>query len=234
MKRPIHINSAFDQDLKELNVGMKDLADLSKKQFLDVITILENSNFSTLDDLIKRDKKVDNLEIALNEKALEVIALRSPMAEDLRHVIVVLKIAAILERVGDHAKNIAKRSKIIFADDNVIIPISGIVYMGRRVYEMLHKVLQAYTENDAVMAMEVWGQDVQIDQLHADVFKDLLKKLAQDSEQIEIFSHLLFVSKNLERVGDYATGIAEQIYFLVTGKTLEDERPKTDFSGHVS
>lgn len=228
MNESPHINSAFDEELADINNGIARLGALAEAQLIKSLQALSTRDTSNLDNIIARDKELDLIDAELNEKALLVIAMRAPMAEDLRRVIVALKISAILERTGDYAKNIAKRTKMVLSEGGGIGQIEALQNMSDMVQEMLHNVLNAYMERDVEAAMEVWERDIDVDKLHSVIFHELLTSMRETPEQVQSGSHMLFIAKNIERVGDYATGIAEQVHFLVKGFMPEDERPKVD------
>ena len=156
------------------------------------------------------------------------------MAKDLRHIVVALRVAANLERIGDYAKNIAKRSRVIIEQEVNIGDSVSVLRMSELVQEMINKVLDAYTTGDADLAMEVWESDMDVDQLHTSLFREILQQISQDPAHVSSSSQLLFVAKNIERIGDYATGIAEQIYFVKHGVMPDDERPKADNSSSMN
>ena len=228
-----HIVSAFDKDLSELNHLVSRLGGLAERQFDAAVQALETRNTENIDAIIAADKELDALEFELNERAIEVIARRSPMAKDLRHIIVALRVAASLERIGDYAKNIAKRSRVIIEQEVKIGDNLSISRMAELVQQMINKVLDAYTTGDAELAMEVWESDMDVDQLHTSLFREILLKISEDPAHVSSSSQLLFVAKNIERIGDFATGIAEQIYFVKHGVMPDDERPKADQSSSV-
>ena len=157
-----------------------------------------------------------------------MISLRAPVVTDLRRVIVAIKISSILERVGDYAKNIAKRSKILAEQGSDTIPGVNIGRMGQLAEEMLTEVINAYLTRDVSKAIKIRDRDLEIDYMYTAFYREILTSMARNPEQISNGTHLLFIAKNIERIGDYATGIAEQIYFLIHGTTLEDDRPKAD------
>jgi len=223
-----HISSNFDEDLSDLNNEVARLGALAEGQLGQVISIVQSGDIAELDQLIKRDYELDEIEISLNEKALTMIALRAPLAEDLRHIIVALKVATSLERIGDYAKNIAKRVKLIDEID-VLTDVARVLdMMGRMVQDMIKTVLDAYMERNVGAAMEVWERDIEVDELHTTIFQDVLTRMESKHISVTTGSHLLFIAKNLERIGDYSTGLAEQVYFLVNGEMISDERPKLD------
>ena len=228
-----HIITAFDDDLAELNSSLQDLGRLAITQFELAIDALATQHQSTLNQIISEDVKLDELEAAIHEKALEVIALRSPRAQDLRHVLVALKIATILERTGDYARNIANRTKVIATAGNENIPGVNIGRMGQVTRDMLQDVMRAYATRDADKALDVWRRDIEVDHMHTAFYKEVLASMSRDPNVVATGAHLLFIAKNIERIGDYATGIAEQVHFLVHGAVPEDSRPKADRTSRV-
>ncbi len=228
-----HIITAFDDDLAELNSSLQDLGTLAITQFELAIDALATQHQSTLNQIISDDVKLDELEAAIHEKALEVIALRSPRAQDLRHVLVALKIATILERTGDYARNIANRTKVIATAGNENIPGVNIGRMGQVTRDMLQDVMRAYATRDADKALDVWRRDIEVDHMHTAFYKEVLASMSRDPNVVATGAHLLFIAKNIERIGDYATGIAEQVHFLVHGAVPEDSRPKADRTSKV-
>ena len=234
MERRTHIITAFDQDLNELNEQVQKLGRLAVKQFNLSIDALATQHEQTLSKILDGDAKLDTLEAEIHEKALEIIALRSPHASDLRHVLVALKIATILERTGDYARNIANRTRVIAEIGNENIPGVNIGRMGQVTQEMLSDVLRAYKKRDSDAALEVWRRDIEVDHMHTAFYKEVLASMARDPNLVATGAHLLFIAKNIERIGDYATGIAEQVHFLVHGAVPEDSRPKADRTSKVA
>jgi len=233
MENRTHISTAFDEDLDALNGSVQELGKLAITQFEKAIDALATQNGAVLDAIISSDAKLDDLEAEIHEKAVEVIALRSPHARDLRQVLVALKIATILERTGDYARNIANRTKVISAAGNENIPGVNIGRMGQVAQEMLRDVMRAYDARDAEAALNVWRRDIEVDHMHTAFYKEVLASMARDSNMVATGAHLLFIAKNIERIGDYATGIAEQVHFLVHGVVPEDARPKADRTSKV-
>lgn len=225
-----HIVTAFDSDLTELNRMIAQLGGMAEQQLAAATELLDARNPAPIDALIAKDKELDALEFHLNERAIEIIAIRSPMATDLRRIIAAVKIASLLERIGDYAKNIAKRSRVIIDSETNRADSISLTRMASLVQQMLNQVLDAYAISDADLAMDVWDRDEQVDQLHTGMYRDLLAMISAQSEVAEVSSHLLFIAKNIERIGDHTTGIAEQVYFLVNGTLPSDDRPKADES----
>ena len=223
-----HISSAFDQDLKEMSGKITDLAELVQHQLTAVTQSLALLEDRGLDKLIKRDSKIDKLESEIIEQSVAVIALRSPRAEDLRQVLVMQKVATILERMGDYARNTANRTKVIVAEGADLIPVSEIENMANLLLDMVDKALQAYHTTNQELAVEVRNSDVEIDKIHTALHKDIVDAMTKNQNGVITGVHLLFIIKNFERIGDYAAGIAEQVYFLSEGAFIDDFRPKAD------
>lgn len=225
-----HIVASFDDDLAELNTMLARLGGLAEKQFADAIDALERRDIQNIDEIIARDAELDEVEFALNERGIEIIALRAPVARDLRRVIVTLKVASVLERIGDYAKNVAKRSRVIIEHENSKSDNVSLARMAGLVQQMLNQVLDAYVSGDADLAMDVRDRDIEVDRLHTSLFREMLERMSENPDQVSASSHLLFIAKNIERIGDHTTGIAEQIFFLKNGQYPSDERPKADKS----
>ena len=225
-----HIVASFDDDLAELNTMLARLGGLAEKQFADAIDALERRDIQNIDEIIARDAELDEVEFVLNERGIEIIALRAPVARDLRRVIVTLKVASVLERIGDYAKNVAKRSRVIIEHENSKSDNVSLARMAGLVQQMLNQVLDAYVSGDADLAMDVRDRDMEVDRLHTSLFREMLERMSENPDQVSASSHLLFIAKNIERIGDHTTGIAEQIFFLKNGQYPSDERPKADKS----
>lgn len=225
-----HIVASFDEDLAELKTMLARLGGLAEKQLADATDALERRDVKNIDEIIARDALLDEMEFNLNERGIEIIALRAPVARDLRRIIVTIKVAAVLERIGDYAKNIAKRSRVIIEHENNKSDNVSLSRMATLVQQMLNQVLDAYASGDADLAMEVRDRDMEVDRLHTSLFGEILASMSEGPEQVSAGSHLLFIAKNIERIGDHTTGIAEQIFFLKNGQYPTDERPKADKS----
>ena len=223
-----HISSAFDQDLQDMSGKISDLANLVQHQLTAVTQSLALLEDNGLDKLIKRDKKIDKLEAEIIEQAVAVIALRAPRAEDLRQVLVMQKVATILERMGDYARNTANRTKVVLAEGVTLIPVSEIEAMANLLLQMVDKALEAYHTKNQELAVEVRNSDVEIDKIHTALHKDIVDAMTKNQNGVITGVHLLFIIKNFERIGDYAAGIAEQVYSLSEGAFIDDFRPKAD------
>jgi len=229
-----HIVSSFDRDLADLNRLVARLGGLAEQQFAAAIDALENRDVSSIDDIIAGDSALDRLEQELNDRAIEVIATRAPMARDLRSILSAVKIASVLERVGDYAKNIAKRSRVIIQEETNRSDTISLARIADIVQGMLRQVLDAYATGNAEQAMDVWTRDQEVDALYSSLHGDVLAVIAKGAEQASVSSHFLFIAKNIERIGDHTTAVAEQVYFQVHGSMPTDERPKADLASGPS
>ena len=228
-----HIVKAYDEDLGALKTMLAQMGGLAEEQLDNAIDALSRRDTALADRVIQNDEKIDVLERQIEEKAVLTIAKRQPMARDLREIMVAIRVSSDLERIGDLAKNTAKRTHAM----SEALPrklMSGLVRMGRMAQEELKNILDAYGRNDANLAMEVWRADEDLDALYNSIFRELLTYMMEDPRNISICTHLLFGAKNMERIGDHATNIAENIYYLVHGRTLAEGRPKRDLTSTYS
>ncbi len=222
-----HIVKAYDADLDALKSMVSLMGGLVENQLASSVAALVRRDHKLADTVIASDKRIDEIETQVEEKAILTIAKRQPMASDLRNVIVAIRIAADIERIGDLAKNVAKRTHAI--NDNIPRKLAnGLSRMGQLSQDQLKFVLDAFAANDAKKALEVWKQDEDVDALYNSIFRELLTYMMEDPRMIGACTHLLFAAKNLERIGDHATNIAENVYYLVHGKMLQEDRPKKD------
>lgn len=222
-----HIVSAFDEELSELRKLIAQMGGLAEDQFGKSIDALSRSDKVLAEKVIASDDKIDRLEKELEERAIKLIAKRQPMAADLRAIIVAIRISSDLERIGDLAKNIAKRTLAV--DEQLPRSVNaGMTRMAELAMEQLSDVLDAYARLDVDKAQDVWVKDSRIDQLYNSVFRELLTYMMEDARTIGMCTHLLFGAKNIERIGDHTTNIAENIHYLVTGGPPQGERPKED------
>ncbi|MDZ4761940.1 MAG: phosphate signaling complex protein PhoU [Alphaproteobacteria bacterium] len=222
-----HTVRSFSADLEELSGDLARMGGLAEDVLSDAIQAISTRDSFLADTVVARDPQIDAMQTEIERKILRVLALRQPLARDLRQTIAALKIAYELERIGDLAKNIAKRAKVL----DVVEPASalkGVARMGRLVIAQLKRVLDAYSALETDAATKVWTRDEEVDEHYTSLFREVLTYMMEDPRMITGCTHLLFVAKNLERVGDHCTNIAEEIHFLVTGETLTTERPKVD------
>jgi phosphate transport system protein len=233
MNNDKHIASAFDRDLEAIQALIMKMGGMVEANITAAAQALEDRDVETAAKVRAADKAIDILEEQINEEAARVIALRSPAASDLRTVLTVMKIAGNLERCGDYAKNLAKRTGVLAE----LTPIDGagasIRRMARAVEEMLKMALDAYIQRDADLAEQVRQRDLDVDQMYNALFREFLTYMMEDPRNISACMHLHFIAKNIERMGDHATSIAEQVIYLVTGEMPEDARPKGDLTSHT-
>ncbi|HEY7748028.1 MAG TPA: phosphate signaling complex protein PhoU [Aestuariivirgaceae bacterium] len=224
-----HTVKRFDEELAGLKTKLAEMGGLAEEQLARSIDAIVGHDVEAADNIILTDDKIDALELEIEEKAVLIIAKRQPMALDLRQIMVSIRIASDLERIGDLAKNIAKRTHAI-PEDHPRRIMTGLARMGRLALGQLKDVLDAYAERDEAKALAVWRNDEEIDALYNSIFRELLTYMMEDPRTIGVCTHLLFGAKNIERIGDHATNIAENIYYLVHGRPLKDERPKKDIT----
>ena len=227
-----HIVKAYDEDLAVLKTMLAQMGGLVEQQLDDAIDALSRRDTVLADLVIHNDEKVDILEHQIEEKAILTIAKRQPMARDLREIMVAIKVSSDLERIGDLAKNTAKRAHAM----SEALPrklMAGVTRMGRLAQEELKNILDAYARSDAAKALEVWRADEELDALYNSIFRELLTYMMEDPRDISLCTHLLFGAKNMERIGDHATNIAENIHYLVHGKALAEGRPKKDITSSI-
>jgi phosphate transport system protein len=184
-------------------------------------------------EIVRDDAKIDELNREVDELAVRLLALRQPMANDLREIVAALRISADVERIGDYAANIAKRA-IAMSEMRPSRSVPGIARMGRLAQRLIKDVLDSYAEKNAEKAVAVWARDEEIDDAYNSLFRETLTYMMEDARAITPSAHLLFIAKNIERIGDHATNVAETIYFMVKGKPLKESRPKGDMSPFVT
>lgn len=229
-----HTVTTFDADLDLLDGAVTQMGGIVEDLVWRAYRSLERRQPRLAEQAVKDDEIVDRLEREVQEWAILLIARRQPVADDLRHAISVLKIAAELERVGDLAKNIARRAMTVSAADQPRHIMLGLEHMTEMAARQLKGVLDAWTARDAVKARLVWSEDAGLDALYSSVFRDALAWMIDDPRNIEHGTHLLFAAKNLERIGDHTTNIAEQIIFLVTGSAPPRDRVKRDDTSSIT
>ena len=221
-----HISRSFDQELDALRRLVAEMGGLGERMLSDATHALTKEDANRAQSVIATDSKLDELQRRIEERALLVLMKRQPVANDLREVMASIRIANDLERIGDLAKNIAKRSLKLQGHMLSGKAIGGIEALSRLAQGQLKDVLDAYTQSDQKFARDVWVRDGQIDALENAVFRELLTYMMEDPRNITFCTHLLFCAKNIERLGDHTTNIAETVYYVVTGEPLPNERPK--------
>jgi phosphate transport system protein len=223
-----HTIKAFDVDLQEISRKVAEMGGLAEKLIADSIVALSKRDMMLAQRVIAADPAIDALQREIEEKAILTIARRQPMAVDLRDIVGALRVSNDLERIGDLAKNIGKRVVALNGEFRPSQVIRGVEHMTDLVLGQLKRVLDAYARRDVAMAMEVWRSDEEIDAVNNSLFRELLTYMMEDPRNITFCTHLLFCAKNIERMGDHATNIAETVHYIVEGRTMVDERPKGD------
>jgi phosphate transport system protein len=223
---PEHIVKSYDKELETIERRIAEMGGIAEKMVSEAMDALANSDAALAHAVIASDERLDALQREVEEAAILTIARRQPMAVDLREIVGAIRVAGDLERVGDLAKNIAKRSLKIGGEPRSPREIVGLKHMNDVALELLKDVLDAYAQRDTDRAHSVWERDAELDALEDSVFRDLLTHMMEDPRNISYCAHLLFCSKNVERIGDHATNIAETVFYLVTGHTLPAARPK--------
>lgn len=230
---PKHTLKAYDAELNELRALISQMGGMAQSLLEDSTAALLSRDGERAQELVKADKAIDALEIDVERLAVQTIALRAPMADDLREIIGALKISAILERIGDYSKNIAKRATVLAKTDQfeqmAILPEMSRVAAG-----MIQDTLDAFVDRDAAKAAAVRERDAQVDSLYNALFRELLTHMMENPRAITPSTHLLFIAKNIERIGDHATNAAEVVYYSATGNTLETIREKKDSTSYAT
>jgi phosphate transport system protein len=228
MVMPEHTAKAFDVDLQELTRMVAEMGGLAEKQIADAVDALARRDADRAQRTVASDPSIDALQAEIEERAVLTIARRQPMAVDLREIVGALRVSNDLERIGDLAKNIGKR---VLALDGEFHPpklIRGVEHMGALVLTQLKEVLDSYAGHDLKKAMVVWNGDEEIDAMCTSLFRELLTYMMEDPRNITFCIHLMFCAKNIERMGDHATNIAETVYYMIEGHAIADQRPKGD------
>ncbi len=225
-----HTVSAFDADLKDLDEMLVGMANAVLQQHKEASAQASVRDTRLAQRIIDNDRSIDEMQTAIEEKAIQIVARRQPMAVDLRTVIATLKMTTDLERIGDLVKNNAKRMLATSEQAQVPPGAASLKRLNELVAVQLGRTLVAFKQRDDQLAQEVWLADVEIDQLQSSMFRELLTYMMEDPRNIGYCTHLLFCARNLERIGDHATNIAEQVHYIVTGKTMPVDRPKGDAS----
>jgi phosphate transport system protein len=221
-----HTLKAFDEDMERLRALVSEMGGLAEQAIQEAMRCLVQRDAEGAEQVIRDDKRLDALEVETERRAVQLIALRAPMAADLRDVVAALKISGVVERIGDYAKNIAKRVPLL-DDAGKIEPLSLLPEMARLSTGMVHDVLDAFVRRDAETAFQVCVRDDAVDDFYDSIFRALLTHMMENPQSIGQAAHLLFVAKNLERVGDHATNIAEMVYYAATGRHMADRPGKS-------
>jgi phosphate transport system protein len=221
-----HTLKFFGEELDQLKAEVARMGGLAEAQVGDSVDAIARRDVALAEDVVGRDRRLDTLQHEIERKAIRIISLRQPVAQDLRRTVSALKMASILERTGDYAKNIAKRGLVLAEAEPMSALTRSIERMGDLVASRLKDSLDAYTNAELDRAMDVWQNDEEVDEHYNSVFRETLTYMMSDPRTISSCAHLLFVAKNLERIGDYATNIAEIVHYEVTGEEIVGDRPK--------
>ncbi|MFQ5763722.1 MAG: phosphate signaling complex protein PhoU [Rhodospirillales bacterium] len=227
-----HASKHFEQDLKRLDNIMAEMGGLAEAQLADAMDVMLKRDEEKALVVVAGDERIDALAREVEELTVSMLAVHQPMAEDLRTVIAALRAASVIERIGDYAKNIAKRT-VALSQAPPVGPTKTIARMGALVQRMIKNVLDAYVSRDADMADDVRNSDEEVDALYTSLFRELLTYMMEDPRNITSCTHLLFVAKNIERIGDHATNVAQNVQFLVSGRAPAGKRTKSDASSYT-
>lgn len=227
-----HIVRSFDEDLKKLTDMLLRMGGMVENELAMAARAMESRDAGMAARAVEEDRKVDALEREIEQYVIRMLALRQPMAADLRMVVAALKITGDLERIGDYAANVAKRG-IVLTQFPTLPALGGLSHMAALAQQQVRDIVDALDSSDAAKAVEVWRSDQAVDDLYNTIFRELITYMMEDPRNITPCTHLLFVAKNLERIGDHATNIAETVHYAVTGETLPDARPKGDTSAYM-
>ena len=222
-----HIVKTYDEELSRLSSLIIQMGGLAESQLAASIQAMVKRDSDLAARVVEDDYKVDLLEQEIDDFSVRMIALRQPVASDLRRIVTALRIASDLERIADYAKNVAKRA-LALNQAPAIRPVTAVPHMGALAQRMIKDILDAYVEGDADKARAVWQRDEEVDELYNSLFRELLTYMMEDPRSITTCTHLLFIAKNIERIGDHTTNIAELIYYQVRGLRLREARPKGD------
>lgn len=222
-----HIIKSYDEELSRLTGEIARMGELAVLQLEAAIDVVERRDERAAERVVENDDAIDQMEEDINRDVMRLLALRAPIARDLREVFAALRIAADIERVGDYATNVAKRS-IPLSMVAPVAPARGLERLAALAAVSMRKVIAAYRDGDAEAAHEVWKDDVKLDEAYTGLFRELLTYMMEDPRSISSCTHLLFMAKNIERIGDHATNIAENIWFVIKGENLAGSRRKAD------
>jgi phosphate transport system protein len=231
-ERPEHIVRSFDEQLRKLREMVARMGGIAERQVNDATQALVRRDATLANEVVARDVQLDALEREIEAFCIRILATRQPMAADLRFIIAAMKVSHDLERIGDYARNGAKRS-VVLAQQPAIGSLNGFQRMSVLVQENLKLAIDALANDDADAAQRVWASDEPIDNVYNGIFREMLTYMVEDPRNITVALHLLFIAKNLERIGDHATNIAETVHYAVRGDSLPEDRPKADSSAYA-
>ncbi len=229
-----HTAKAFDEDLQELTRLVAEMGGLAERQIVDSVDALIRRDIGLGKRVAASDAEIDRLQHVIEERAVLTIARRQPMAVDLREIVGAMRVAADLERIGDLSKNIGKRVAQLDSDFHPLKLIRGLEHMTGLVQTQVKAVLDAYAAHDLPAAMAVWKGDEEVDAICTSLFRELLTYMMEDPRNIGFCIHLMFVAKNIERIGDHATNIAETVFYMIEGQQMLDQRPKGDMTAFAA
>jgi phosphate transport system protein len=232
--RTDHTAKAFDSDLQEIMRKVAEMGGLAEKQIADAVQALLERDAELAERVITTDPIIDGMQHDIEEKAILTIARRQPMAVDLREIVGAMRVCNDLERIGDHAKHIGKRVVALGGDLYPQTLIRGVEHMAELVLAQIKQVLDAYASRNLQGALAVWKGDEEVDALCTSLFRELLTYMMEDPRNITFCMHLMFCAKDIERMGDHATNIAETVYFMIEGRAITDQRPKGDTTSFPS
>ncbi len=227
-----HIVKSYEQELKRLRDLLVEMGGLVEAQLATATVAVVEQDTEAAARTVEQDPAVDALEREVESFVIRLLALRQPVAQDLRQIVAALKMTSDFERIGDYAANVAKRS-IVLSQFNVPFKLTGLAHMARLVQESLKLTVDAVGDEDADKAVQVWRSDQAVDDIYTAIFRELVTYMMEDPRQITPCTHLLFIAKNLERIGDHATNIAETVHFAATGEALPDKRPKGENTNYA-
>ncbi len=227
-----HIVKSYDEQLKKLRELVVRMGGLAERQLADSATALTRRDTVLAGHIVARDPEIDALEREIEAFSIRLLALRQPVAQDLRFIVACLKVGHNLERIGDYARNAAKRT-IVLASQPHVGSMNGFEWMARLVQQNLKDAIDALVNQDAAAAERVWAADEPVDEIYNGIFREMLTHMMEDPRNITAATHLLFIAKNFERIGDHATNIAETVHYAIAGDSLPDDRPKADGSSYA-
>ncbi len=220
-----HTVKSYDEELAHLTNIIARMGGMAEAQFASAMQSLAKRDSDLATRVVAGDARIDELEQEVQHFTVRMLALRQPVASDLRHIVAALKISAEIERIGDYAANVAKRC-LVLNHLPAVSPTGAVLHLAHLVQEILKDVLDAYIERDVDKAVRVWNRDEEVDDMYTGLFRELLTYMMEDPRTITACSHLMFMAKNIERIGDHATNIAEVLHFVVVGSTIKGARPK--------
>src|SRR5215469_5065846 len=228
-----HTVKSYDEELNRLQHGIAEMGSLAEGELQNAVQALVRRNADLGQQIVLDDVRIDELEQTATAQVVRLLALRQPMASDLREIVAALKISSDLERIGDYAANIGKRVVALSQAPPFKLP-AALPRMGWLSQQIIRDVLTAYGQRDAEKALKAWNSDEELDETYSSLFRELLTHMMEDPRNITACTHLLFIAKNIERIGDHATNIAETVYFMVVGEPIGTARPKGDSTSYMT